>query len=79
MAPCVTAITWRRHQIETLSALLAIRARNSPAPSEFPAHWINGWVNNREAGDLRRHRAHFDVIVMILILLVNHWQLALAY
>ena len=27
--------------------------------------WINGWVNNREAGDLRRHRAHYDVIVMI--------------
>ena len=26
--------------------------------------WINGWVNNREAGDLRRHRAHYDVIVM---------------
>ena len=26
--------------------------------------WINGWVNNREAGDLRRHRAHFDVTVM---------------
>ena len=26
---------------------------------------INGWVNNREAGDLRRHRAHYDVIVMI--------------
>ena len=26
--------------------------------------WINGWVNNREAGDLRRHRAHFDVSVM---------------
>ena len=25
---------------------------------------INGWVNNREAGDLRLHRAHFDVIVM---------------
>ena len=24
----------------------------------------NGWVNNREAGDLRRHRAHYDVIVM---------------
>ena len=22
------------------------------------------WVNNREAGDLRRHRAHYDVIVM---------------
>ena len=26
--------------------------------------WIKGWVNNREAGDLRRYHAHFDVIVM---------------
>ena len=25
----------------------------------------NGWVKNREAGDLRRHRAHYDVIVMM--------------
>ena len=25
---------------------------------------INGWVNNRDAGDLRRHRTHYDVIVM---------------
>ena len=24
----------------------------------------NGWVNNGEAGDLRRHRVHYDVIVM---------------
>ena len=24
----------------------------------------NGWVNNREAGDLRPYRAHYDVIVM---------------
>ena len=24
----------------------------------------NGWVDNREAGDLRRYRAHYDVIVM---------------
>ena len=30
----------------------------------WSAPWINGWVNNREAGDLRRHRAHYDVIVM---------------
>ena len=29
--------------------------------------WINGWVNIREAGDLRRHRAHYDVIVVIWI------------
>ena len=27
--------------------------------------WINGLVNNREAGDLRRHRGHFDVNVML--------------
>ena len=26
--------------------------------------WINGWVNNRKAGDLRRHRDHYDVTVM---------------
>ena len=25
--------------------------------------WINGWVKNRYAGDLRRHRAHYDVIL----------------
>ena len=28
--------------------------------------WINGWVNNRDAGDLRRYRAPYDIIVM-------HW------
>ena len=26
--------------------------------------WISAWVNNREAGDLRRHQAQYDVIVM---------------
>ena len=26
--------------------------------------WINGWVNNREAGDLGRYRAHYVVTVM---------------
>ena len=28
--------------------------------------WINSWVNNRKAGDLRRYRVHYDVIVL-------HW------
>ena len=28
----------------------------------------NGWVNNGDAGDLRRHRVHYDVIVML------HWN-----
>ena len=26
--------------------------------------WINGWVNNREADDLRRYRTNYDVTVM---------------
>ena len=30
----------------------------------FICAWINGWVNNRDAGGLRRHCAHYDVIVM---------------
>ena len=29
--------------------------------------WIYGCTNNREAGDMRRHRAHYDVTVMSLI------------
>ena len=28
--------------------------------------WINSWINNREADDLRRYRAHYDVIVMFI-------------
>ena len=27
--------------------------------------WINGWVNKRDAGDLRHHRGHYDVNVMV--------------
>ena len=35
--------------------------------------WTNGWANTPDAGDLRRHRARYDVIV---ILKVSHhlWQ-----
>ena len=71
--------TWWRHQMETFSMLLAICARNSPGPWWIPhtkasdaelwcflwsASEENGWINNREAGDLRRYDAHYDVIVM---------------
>ena len=31
---------------------------------------MNGWVNNREAGDLRRYGAHYDVSVMLLGLIL---------
>ena len=75
------AVTWWRHQIEIISALLAICAGNSPASSEFPAQrpvtrsfdvffdlYLNKRLrNNREAGDLRRYGAHYDVIVMTRI------------
>ena len=48
--------------METFSALLAFCAGNSPVTGEFPARW----VNNREAGDLKRYRAHYDVTVMFV-------------
>ena len=32
--------------------------------------WINGCVNNREAGDLIHHRPHYDVIVMVCLFIV---------
>ena len=31
----------------------------------FICVWINGWVNNPKAGDLRCYRAHYDVTAMI--------------
>ena len=34
---------------------------------------INGSVNNRETGDLRRHRAHYDAIVISCIKIVIFW------
>ena len=37
--------------------------------------WTNGWVSNRDACDLRRYRAHYDVTVMYL----SHQSLKLAW
>ena len=37
--------------------------------------WTNGWANNRDAGDLRRHRAHHDVTVIDCSSFIRHlWQ-----
>ena len=72
-------ISWWRHQMETFSALLALCVGNSPVPVKSPHKgqwrgalmcsliyaWISDWVNNCEAGDLRRHRGHYDVNVML--------------
>ena len=41
----------------------------------WSAPWINGWVNNHEAGDLRRHHAHYDVIVIHAALDAHHSSL----
>ena len=37
----------------------------------WSAPWINGWVNKGEVGDLRRYRAHYDVIVMFMEYIVS--------
>ena len=64
--------------METFSALLALCAGNSPVPVNSPhkGQWrgalmfslicarIKVWVNNGEASNLRRNRAHYDVTVM---------------
>ena len=40
------------------------RQRHGTLIISFICARINCWVNNREAGDSRRHRTHYDVIVM---------------
>ena len=77
--------SWWRHQMGTFSAWLALCAGNSSVPVNSPhkgqrrgalmfsliCAWVNGCVNNREAGDLRRHCAHYDVIVMLTRILTR--------
>ena len=69
--------------MEKKFALLALRAGNSPVTADFPTQrpvtrsfdvffdlrWINGWVNRCEAGDLKRHRSHYDVAVINVLLI----------
>ena len=71
---------WWRHQIEIFFALLALCEGNPPVTGGFPSQRpvtrslflylvctrTNGLANNRDAGDLRRHRAHYDIIVMAI-------------
>ena len=69
---------WWRHQMETFTRnwpfVRGIHRfpMNSPHKGQWRGAlmfslicvWINGWVNNREVGDLRRYGAHSDVTVM---------------
>ena len=80
----VPIISWWRHQMETFSALLALCAAwdCTPSPVDSPhkgqwrgalmfsfiCAWINGWANNRMAGDSRRHRALCDATVKFTFL-----------
>ena len=49
----------------------------SPVNSPHKGQWRGAlmfslsWVNNREAGDLRRHRAHYDITVMYGLILTR--------
>ena len=59
--------------MDTFSALLDICVVYSPHKGQWRralvfsliCAWLNGWAINGEAGDLRCHRSHYDVIVMI--------------
>ena len=69
--------SWWRHQMEPFSALWPFvrgihrSPVNSPHKGQWRGalmfslicFWISGWVNSCEAGDLRRHCAHYDVTV----------------
>ena len=52
-----SSYSWWRHQMETFPRYWPICA------------WTNGWANNQDAGDLRRHRAHYDDSVMWIFMI----------
>ena len=81
-------ITRWRHQMETFSVLLTLLCgeftghrwihRTKASDAElwcffFICAWINGWVNNREVGDLRRLSDHYDVTVARVHCMVSTW------
>ena len=84
----LTSRLWWRHQMETFSALLAFlwgiqrSLVNSSHKGQwrgalvFPliCTWTNGWVNNRDTGDLRRHWAHFDVMCQWYFGHIDPWS-----
>ena len=72
---------WWRHQVDTFSALLTLREggiHRSPADSPHKGQWFfcicawtKGWANSRDAGDLRRHSAHYEVIVIAAAIITD--------
>ena len=65
--------------MEKFSALLALCEGNPPVTVDSPHNgqwlralmfslncaWTNSWTNNRDAGNLRRHRTDYDVAAMV--------------
>ena len=78
MRPQWSQHSWWRHQMETFPRNWPfVRAiHRSPVNSPHKGQWrgalmcslicarINGWINNGEAGDLRRYSHHYEVIIM---------------
>ena len=79
----ICSIIWWSPQMQTFSALLTPYAGNSPVTGEqgklrwtlmfsLICTWTNVWVNNRDAGELTRHRSHYDCNEIWSCVHVNH-------
>ena len=76
--PEIKEKNFRTWILETLSALLALCEGNLPVTDgcrhksqwsgawmfSLICAWIDGWLNNRDTSDLRRHRARYNVTEM---------------
>ena len=57
-----------------ISALLALWRESTPHKGQsrralmfsLICAWTTGWINDLDGGDLRRHRAHYDVTLMLI-------------
>ena len=77
-----THLTWWRHKLETFPRHWPFvrdihrSPINSPHKGQwrgalmFPliCVWHNSWLNNGDVGDLRCHRAHYDVTILSIVL-----------
>ena len=81
------SVSWWSHQMKTFSALLGLCAGKSPvtghrwiSPTKardadlrsLICAWTNGWVNSRDAGDLRSHRALMTSVWWMSLLTANN-------
>ena len=71
--------SWWRHQMKKICVTGPLRWGIHKSPGDSPRKgqwrralmfslictWTNGWANNRDAVDMRCHRAYYDVTVMV--------------